>query len=185
MVVRKSPRPVERIANNTPEAWCATFSPGSCCHIETWQTLEFTGAEFAFHSLETALKFLLPEFSVHTMRLKCTKAKHGTSSRISHQVCTQEINPWALNPAQSQGRWTACHAFAAAKCSGVQISIRHFWQASGPGCTFVTALVGSVAQPTRLTRAVGAQNICEEAAAISAATFATESRAAPLHTGGP
>lgn len=63
-------------------------------------TLEFTGAEFAFQSLYTAFKFLLPEFSVCTVRLKCTKAKHGTSSRISHQVCTQEMNPGALNLAQ-------------------------------------------------------------------------------------
>lgn len=106
-------------------------------------TLEFTGAEFAFYSLDTAFKFLLFELSVHTVRLKCTAAKHGTSSRISHQVCTQEVNPGALNLVQSQVWRTPCHAFTAAAWSGVQISVRHFWQASALGCTFVTALIGS------------------------------------------
>lgn len=127
------------------------------------------------------------------MRLKCTTAKHGTSSRISHQVCTQEVNPGALNPVQSQVWWTPCHAFTGAAWSGFQISIRHFWQASAPGCTFVTALVGSaLAQLCELCGSAhladtgcGSTKICGEAAAISAATFATESRAAPLHTGGP
>lgn len=105
-------------------------------------TLKFTGAQFAFLSLDTAFKFLLPEFSVHTVRLKCTKDT-APPAEFHTKFCTQEINPGALNPAQSQVRWTPCHAFTAAAWSGVQISPRHFWQAPAPGCTFVTALVGS------------------------------------------
>ena len=67
------------------------FLPGSCCCIKTLQHWSLQGrhhvAEVAFYSLDTAFKVSLPEFSIHSVRLKYTKAKHGTFSRISCQVC--------------------------------------------------------------------------------------------------
>lgn len=64
-------------------------------------TLEFTGAEFALHSLDTAFKFLLPEFSVHTVRLKCTKDTAPPAefhTKFARRRWTQ--GPWTLHRAR-------------------------------------------------------------------------------------
>lgn len=51
--------------------------------------------------------------------------------------------PRGPKPCTEPGMMNSLSGFHCSCWSRVQTSIRHFWQASAPGCTFVTALVGS------------------------------------------
>lgn len=141
MVVRKSPRPVERIAKNTPETWCATFS--YLAHAVTLKHYN-TGVyrrRICLSQLGHSIWFLLPKFSVHTVRLKCTE------DMALQQNFTPSLHagdkPRGPKPCTEPGTMNSLSRLHCSRVIQGSKQHQHFWQASAPGSTFVTALVGS------------------------------------------
>lgn len=182
-MITKSPRPVERIAKNIPKAWRVT---SSCLgYAIAWKHYN-TGV----HRGDTILwKLPFAAWTQHLsshhlnsvyilVRSKYIKAKHGTFSGISSQVCwnsslhaggKSRSPKLCADPVTTIPLCPSCSCTMIYAVFGVKISRRHFWQSSAPGSTFAISLLASAlaqlrahfaAQVTRPTQAAREWNIC-------------------------